>query len=279
MPTSARDFFDPAIQHAQFVGGQVASLTEKDVVANGGKKIGGWRAEIDEVAQLKNLERLVREDSLGKVFGSGAVMDSIDGPKVVDVLFFEMKDGTGVQIAKIKGGENSMLALLSVSDMDDLDLMPKYRAPKTLPGVPKIATLSVGGQDIQVTLAQDKEPEAYREPIDPRRAGGAIQVNMGNPLAAKAFMAKALTADSMALPSADVQDMPYAFIVTLSPEAHPDDKQWPVGIKVTDSATGEEVKGPSQALKLFARSAAGVEDPLIERTDLVEQFKARRPKP
>lgn len=278
MSASAHDFFDPAIEQARFVGRQVATLKEADVLGNGGKRIGGWRMELDGEAQLKNLERMVRDESLGKVFGDGKVMDAISEFKVVEVSFYEMRDGTGMQIAKIQGGEGSIAALLSAADMSDLDLAPKYRAPKQESAGPKMATLAIEGQQLQVSISEPVVEPIRRAPIDPRRAGGAVPVNMRNPLAAKAFLAQALTANSMAMPSFELGDMPYAAIVTLSPEAHPEDKAWPKGIKVSDLDTGEQIKGPVQALAQFARAAAGLEGPIVERDDLVEQFNARRAK-
>lgn len=67
---NARDFYDPSIQQAEFVAARVANLSEDDVITNGGKKIAQWTFTLDAQAQLKTLERLVKEKSLGKFSNS-----------------------------------------------------------------------------------------------------------------------------------------------------------------------------------------------------------------
>ena len=277
---NSKDFFDPAIQQAQFLGDRVSNLTEKELLSHGAKIVGDWEIKLDPTAQLAALERFVKEKSLTKIFGDGQVIDSIDPERVVNVKFFELKDGSGVQIAKITGGTNAMLALLSKADMDDLILTPQYREPKRQPKIdqPKMATLAFDGAEIKVRLDQPKQeaPTAPRTMPSLDRVAGAMPISMHNPVASKEFFTRAWTKDSMALPSPDARNMALACIITISPEAHPTDESWPAGITVTNKKSGEVISGPKKAIAVFEAAREGQEGPVLTREDVFAQLAARK---
>lgn len=282
MPASSRDLYDPAIMTAQFVGDRVSSMSEKEVVAFGGKKIAQIRFELDDVAQLKALERLVKDDSLGKIFGDGEVVDSIAELRTVDVSFYKMDGGSGVSIAKVHGGENAMLALLSKADMDDLDLNPRHREPKAAEAAaPKTAKLTLGeGNTIEVQLTEKPaEPAARRSQMPVHRVAGGIAVPMGNPVALKAFLTKAWTSNSMSQPMESAEDMIHGTLMALSSESHPEDTVWPEGIKAFNALDeGKAIDSPARAVAIFRAAVEEREGPIVNRDDLVEQMRARKNK-
>lgn len=273
---NAKDFFDPSIMHARFVGDRVASLNEKDLIAHGATKIAQWEFTLDANAQLKTLERHVREEALGKVFGDGEVFDAITESRTADVSFYKLKDGSGVSIAKLNGGENAMLALLSKADFADLILMPRAPQRKAASAPTQAKIQLANGQELPVQLAAPEQAPAGAPIAMPGRAMGPIQVNMGNPVAAKEFLARAWTSTSQALPMPDAADLAHASIAAATTDALETDETWPEGIRVVDKATGEAISGPSKALKMFAAALEGREGPVIERESLADQFAARR---
>jgi hypothetical protein len=282
---NARDLFDPAIQQAQFVGDRVAGLTAADVVAQGGELVAQWEFRMDSNAQLTALERHVKTDSLGKVFGDGEVFAAIpDTPRTANVSMFKMKDGSGIQIAQLNGGERAMEALLAKASQDDLELMPKYRAPK--PKAPTVqeekkGTLVIADGTALKVILEDKKVEApaviHRDPIPLHRAAGGIGIPMNNPVAVREFLKRAWTATSQAMPMQSAADMPIAAMVAASPEVHPADTSWPEGITVIDVRNGgAAIESPKRAMVAFAAALEGREGPVITRDDVMEQFKARK---
>lgn len=249
------------------------------MLAHGAKEVAKWEIKLDSEAQLKALERFVKADSFGKVFGDNEVIDQIGESRVSTVTFYKLKDGSGVQVAKIEGGENAMLALLSKADMDDLNLTPQYRQPKPVAAAPQTAKLNISGTELTVALETPKVEVVRKDPLPLHRVGGAIGVPMHNPVAAKAFLARAWTANSMALPSSRAEDMPLAAIVATSPEAHPSDDAWPAGIRVTDVKSGESIVSPARAVAMFQAALEERVGPVISRDDLVEQMRARKAGP
>lgn len=283
---NARDFFDPAIQQAQFIGERVRQLTADDVVAQGGELVAQWEIRMNPLAQLASIERLVKEDSLGKVFGDGEIFGKIpDADRVVSVSMYKLKDGSGVHIARSNSGPELMEALLSKATLADLDLMPKYRAPK--PKAPKVqeekqGTLMLADGNVLKVVLEDKKVEAQvaprRDPIPLRRAAASIDVPMGNPVAVREFLKRVWTSGSQAMPMASAADMPIAAIVAASPEAHPDDAHWPEGIAVYDVRAAAALESPKKAMAVFAAALEGRAGPVVSRDELMERFKARKAK-
>lgn len=285
MTSKARgiDFFDPAIQQAQFTGQRVAQLTGDEVIANGGQLLARFEFSMNDTAQLAALQRIVREDSLGKIFADGVIFDQITDTRTADVSFYRLADDTGISIAKINGGTNAMLALLSKADMSDLDMSPPKYSPEKLPepeaAAPQVAKLIVEGNEIAVKLkAQkaEKQPKIDREDFPTRRAGSMVGMNIGNPLAMKAFLTAAMTADSQAAPSHNVGDMIFASFLATSSHIHHQDAQWPTGIVVVDKIANARIESPAKALAIFNAAVAGQEGPVIARDDLADQFKKRK---
>ena len=280
------DFFDPSIQQAQFAGKRVASLTAKDVLGNGGQLLARFEFSMNDTAQLAALQRIVRAESLGKVFGDGEIFNEIAETRTADVSFFRLADDTGISIATIAGGTGAMLALLSKADMSDLDMSPPKYSPEKLPApdapAPQIAKLIVDGAEIAVKLKAGKERKAEkveRDEFPTSRAANPIGVNMmGNPIAAKAFLAEAFTADSQAAPSHRVDDMIFASFLATSSHIHHQDAQWPTGITVVDKIANAPIESPAKAFAIFNAAVIGQAGPVINRDELADQFRAHKAK-
>ena len=60
MPVKANDFFDPAIQQAEFIGRRMGGgVSEADILGNGGEKVARVRYTLAPEAVLATLERFV----------------------------------------------------------------------------------------------------------------------------------------------------------------------------------------------------------------------------
>jgi hypothetical protein len=285
--TKARgtDFFSPDIMHAEFAGERVAKLTEREVLANGGELFARIEYTLDATAQLAALQRMVKDSALGKVFADGQVFDQIEDTRVADVSFYKMANGTGVQIAKLQGGINAITAVLSKADMADMDLAPKYSPEKQIEApaeAPKLAKLQIGeGNTIEVQLKAPKESrkeEAKRSPFPMEAAAAPMQAPMHNPVAAKAFLFKALTSESQAAPSNNVEQMLFMSFMATSSHIHPEDKAWPRGITVVNKMGAEDtpIASPAQAVAVYKAALRGDTAPVVDREDLVAQMAQRR---
>lgn len=279
MKASASHFFDPAVTQAKIVASQVTQLSEESLLANGAEKFATWEITMDANAVLKSLERIVREESLGKVFGDGQIFAQIPDARVATISFFKLEDGSGVSIADIVGGEQAMKTLLGKVDMSDLDINPKppvRKQPKA--AAPQQAQLTLGdGQQINVALAPP--PQAPFNPgrrIPMEALGGNVPVPGHNPVAMKAFLNDALTASRQAIPMDDASNLAIASMMAATSEAHPEDDAWPEGITVKNGATGEPIASPKAAIAAFEAALEGREGPVIQREDLASQFEKFR---
>lgn len=277
---TASDFFDPALMKAQFAANRIAGVDGDELVANGATLFARLEFTLNDQAQLAGLQRMVKDTSLGKVFADGEVFDAIAEQRVVDVSFYKLPDDTGVQIARIAGGADAMRAMLAKADIDDLDLQPKYIAPKAPEAAgPQRATLMVSeDQKFEVTLKAPKAPKVHRDDFPTHRAGIGMPLDMRNPIALKTFLGTAMTAASQAVPSPRADDMIFAAFMATSSHIHPQDTQWPEGITVANkmTATPEPIDSPARAMAVFAAALSGDTAPVIARDDLVEQFRARK---
>lgn len=274
---NANDFFDPAIQQAQFVAKQVTSLSEESLIANGATKFAGWQISMDANAVLKSLERLVRTEALGKVFGDGAVFAQIPDVRTADISFYKLKDGSGVAIAKLDGGQDAMKTLLSKADMSDLDLMPKAPVKKQPKAEALQGKLSIGnGQELTVNIAQEQPAFKPGRHVSHREMGGAMQIPAHNPVAMKAFLAEAWSAPQQSIPMPDAQYLSTASLMAATSDAHPEDDAWPEGITAVNTITGEAIASPKSAMAQFDAALEGREGPVMERETLGDAFKKFR---
>ena len=281
------DFFAPEIMHAEFAGNRVANLNEREIVANGGELFARIEYTLNADAQLAGLQRIVKDTALGKVFGDGQVFDRITDNRTADISFYKLADGTGVQIAKLQGGTEAMLAVLSKADMDDLDLAPKYSPEKRAEApeaAPQRAKLQIGDNntiEVQLKPAKVAKEEVKRGPFPMAAAAAPMMAPMHNPVAAKAFLTRAMTAESQAVPAHDASDMIIMSFMATSSHIHPEDKAWPQGITAVNKTGGANtpIESPSQAVAIFKAALRGDVGPVIERESLAEQMRARKAGP
>lgn len=274
---NASDFFDPAIQQAKFVAAQVGSLSEEELIAHGATKFAAWEINMDANAVLKSLERIVREDSIGKVFGDGSVFAKIPDNRTANVSFFKLEDGSGVAIAKLDGGQDAMKALLAKADMSDLDLMPKPPVRKEPAAERMEGKITInGGQELVVDIVQPKKPFTPGRHIPHEAMGGAVRVPGHNPVAMKAFLLEAWSAPQQSIPMADAANLAIASMMAATSEAHPEDDAWPEGITVKNAITGAPLDSPKRAIAEFDAAVQGREGPVIQREDLMSKFRSFR---
>lgn len=277
MKATASNFFDPAIHEAKVVAGQVSQLSEETLTANGAQKFAGWEITMDANAVLKSLERIVREESLGKVFGDGAVFAQIPDQRVANISFFKLEDGSGVAIADIEGGADAMKTLLRKADMSDLDLMPKPPVRKEPAPERMEAKLSLAdGQQLTVDVVQPRKPFNPGRRVPMEAMGGNMPVSGRNPIAMKAFLMEVMSAPRQSIPMEDASNLAMASMMAATSEAHPEDDVWPEGITVKNSVTGEPLASPKAAIAVFEAALEGREGPVIQRDDLASKFKSFR---
>lgn len=278
---TATDFFDPQIQLAKQAARQAQNLTADDLIAHGAELVAHWEYDLNPEAQLHTLERLVREPALKKVFEDGKVFDAIEDSRKADVKFLKLKDGSGVLITNLSGGEKAMDVLLSKADLTDLDLSPRpSQTPRKKPKeAPKTIKLELNGSQLEATL---KEPKEEKKPQGPGFASGSMgapapQLNMGNPLVHKTFLREVLTARVHNVPCPRAENMVVMSLMAASSEIHPEDELWPEGITVTNMLTKEKIDSPKEALESFKKSLeAKVKGVEMDRDDVKAQFQKRR---
>jgi hypothetical protein len=278
--TRAHHFFDPSIQQARFVGQQIASLTEEQVVANGGERFARIRYTLDPEATLKSLERFVNDKAIGRVFGDNAIFEGITDNRVADVSFYKLADGDGVQIAKLSGSMGAMKALLARASIEDLQFTPPafpQREPKKAED--KIVKIELEGGSFTAKLQEPAAPApAPRREIAAERRMAPMPMFGGNPIAMKEMLQGSWTAESMAVPAPKADDMILQSLLAASHEAHPDDEVWPNGVKVEMEVDGafQPVASPKALVVAFAAAVAGEKVAPIARGELGDRFKAFR---
>ena len=271
--TQANQFFDPAIAQARFIASQITGVDGEQLQANGGTAFASMTFKLDPNAQLAILERLVRDESLGKLFADGAVFEAIGDERVVEVVFHKLEDGSGVSVATAVTGNDAMARLLEKARLEDLDLTPRFPAEK-VQAADQVATLEINGQNMQVAVKQAEPKASERRHFHPSQMAGHIAVNPGNRLAFKELLVNTWAKDRNALPMPDAEDLIVATVLWVA-NSHPDDAAWFEGVTAFDAA-GEPIASPKAATALFAAALEGREGPVIERDALIERFRAAR---
>ena len=273
---NAHDFYDPAIAQARFVAEQVTrGVNEDTLISHGAKKFANWEFKLDAEATLKTLERIVKEESLGKVFGDGAVFDAIPDERVANVSFYKLEDGSGVAIAQLTGGNDAMRVLLSKADLSDLDLAPKMPTPKPVTDDKVEGKLSLEGTDLVVEIRKPATEVAPTRPIAREAMGGSLPLNTRNPVALKEMLLKIYGADQQSIPMPKAEFLATASIIAAC-SAHPDDDAWPAGVTVRDLLNEGNLDSPRRAMAVFTAAVEEREGPVIERADVAEQFRKRK---
>lgn len=276
--TTATDFFDPSIQMAKFAAQNATGLTAASVLENGGEKVAAWVFEMSPEATLESLKRFVKPEAYGKAFADGEVFRAIPDVRTAEVTMLKLEDGSGVSIAKLSDASRAMSVLLEKLPLSDLELMPKPPVPKKKKHAEKQGTLTVNGAELTVKIAEpeDDEPVVAHRQVPMRALGGQMPVNAGNPLALKAFLKEVWGAEQQSIAMHSASDLAVASIMAATSEAHPDDAEWPAGIKVSDKETGEAFESPKKAMMAFDAAIAGRKDPVMTADDVMAEFQSAR---